>query len=365
MIRVAFLTPTLHVGGAEIWISTLARHFQHCQPAGVLVTSPWHHPHVMRRIAQMMPVELCAETTLLAKLGRMAASVTKHADVLIAWGEQRLPNIVLGQQQSRNVACPIIEVSHADGAWAEQTPLVQRSYLGATHLAAVSEAAKTAFPEEVRHNVRMIPNGIEVDRVTPRRPAENIRRAYNIPPNKRVVLFLGRFADVKRPQRLIRAMPHLDDWFAIFAGHGPEQSDLVKFIHAACPGSARVIPPVSHVGDLLQLADCLCLPSLCEGHPLTVNEAWLAGVPVVTTDFAFSREINERHGAMVSIVPQECTGEELAAAIEEAPNKTEEVLHARQVAWRHYTASAFAQRWEQYLFAVVGERDQAAIFGME
>jgi len=65
------------------------------------------------------------------------------------------------------------------------------------------------------------------------------------------------------------------------------------------PGNQRDVLP------WLRALDVFVLPSICEGHSLSINEAWLAGVPVVVSDFAWTRELGERHGVgtMGVVVP--------------------------------------------------------------
>jgi glycosyltransferase involved in cell wall biosynthesis len=165
-------------------------------------------------------------------------------------------------------------------------------------------------------------------------------------------LFLGRFDPVKAPLRLVSALEHLPpSWHAVFHGHGPQRQELLAA--AALAGDrCHVLPPLTHDGDALAAADVLAMPSQFEGMPLALVEAWLAGLPAVTTPLGFVQEAERRHGPLAEIVPHEPTGEELARGILRAAQRTL-VEAAQRIAWQIYTAAAMAQRWEEYLIAAI------------
>lgn len=56
-LRVVFLTPSLHMGGAERWILSLAGNFQDgCEAAGVVLCTPHFQRAIVRQAARLMPV---------------------------------------------------------------------------------------------------------------------------------------------------------------------------------------------------------------------------------------------------------------------------------------------------------------------
>jgi len=332
MLKVAFLTPSLHVGGAERWIVSLARNFRRCKPVGCFLFGNFFHPKMMAECRRTMPVLLPGEEV--------------RADVFISWGLARLPEV------ARHVQVPVVDVSHSDGRWSSQTTMVRRSCLGASHLAAVSQAAATAFPKILQDRVTVIPNGVEPERVKPRRGRSKQRADWGIPPDRKVALFLGRFAEVKGPERLLAAAEHLPrQWVIGFVGHGSMEQALKRAADRTAPGRVFFTPPVEHVGDPLAAADVLVMPSRSEGMPLSMIEAWLAGVPVVTTSYPFSEDVVSRHGEVCVI--SRSAPQALAANImsigERLPVMTQ---RARDVAGEFFTAQRMAQSWERYLQAV-------------
>ena len=390
-LRVAFLTPSLHIGGAERWILALARNFQAVQPAGVVVCSPHHHPAMLEQAARLMPVFLARKHGDAGETRRLLERASITADVLITWGVPRLAVVtrkLVGRignpfgsvedspcEQSssprqRSVPhfedektrtkyedeetetyrdakryLPVIDVSHSEGGWTQQTKMTRRAASGADFHVAVSRGALGAFDEKIRRRATVIYNGAEVDRVAPRSTFGISDLGFG---KERTALFLGRFEKVKGFDRLFDAAQHLPSNWKIFAhGHGSLQTTIRN------PQSAiRIGPPLSHVGAALAAADVLVMPSRHEGMPLTMIEAWLAGTPVVATPFGFVHEATQMHGPLCDVVPQNPTGQQLAAGILRAA-EGRYVTKAREVAWQHYTAAAMAQRWEEYLQCVV------------
>lgn len=347
MLNVAFLTPSLHVGGAERWLISLATHFLHTRPVACVHTVPrFAHPAIVRQAERLMPVFRPDAPRSLSNVRRCVHRACDRADVLVAWGYEYLPEVTLG------LDIPVVDVVHSDGAWEEQTRIVHGSSAGADFHVAVSKTALTALPEDLRHDAVVIYNGAELDRVVPRLGRNLQRAAWEIGDARKIALFLGRFAAVKRPQLLLDAMPHLpDDWIAVLLGHGPLETELLRQAQAECPSRCRFGKPVLHVGDAFDAADVLVLPSVSEGMPMVLLEAWLARLPTVVTDFGFVREMHRRHGTLCHATAPSVVGQELAGAISGAVGSPL-VEHAQRTAWRHYTAAAMTQRWEEYLAGV-------------
>jgi glycosyltransferase involved in cell wall biosynthesis len=342
-LKVAFLTPTLNQAGPETFIRTLCRHFQDCEPVGLAWLGNKFDEGMKNNLQKAVP-GLWQGTT-----EQIVHYACENADVLISWGYSRLPEV------TANLTIPVVEVSHTSGEWQAHAHALRNAHKGATHFVAVSEAARTAFPEEIRDKVMVIPNGVEVDRVTPRRGREWQRKEWEIGQGEKVALFYGRLHKIKRVDRLIRAAEHLpEDWTVVIVGEGPERIRLETLVDSFCPIRTRIYPPVNHVGDILAGADVFVLPSECEGHPLTLNEAWLAGVPAVCYEFDFCQEMLGKHGEIMHHVNARHSPEEFAGVIKNAGTDWSKRWGcprnlAGPVAWQHYTASAMAYRWETYL----------------
>jgi hypothetical protein len=115
------------------------------------------------------------------------------------------------------------------------------------------------------------------------------------------------------------------------------------------------LPHQRRIGNWLGIADVLCHPSDYESHCFSINEAWLADVPVVSCDYLVNRLFEERHGPLTWTVPVRPEPVTLAASIVEAYTGREDprVGHARDVAIREYSAPIMGRRWSDLVATVV------------
>ena len=368
MIRVAFLTPSLHLGGAERFILTLARHFQYCQATAVIqlpmavvdensmhVPVLRHHtdPSIERQMAQVMRIERA--TVYNEDLQLMVAHGCRDADVLVSWGVSDLAMF------TRRVTIPVIEVSHASGEWEEQAAITSTSHFGAYSLFAVSQAARSAFPLHLQSQVNVINNGVDVEHVMPRHGRQSQRTTWGITPDQKVALFLGRFDDVKRPELFVHALASLPgDWRGVMIGHGPKEDATKQIASELCSGKILFPGAVTHAGDAFAGADVFVMTSKAEGHPLTLTEAWIAGKPAVSTPFDFLTEAEQLLGMPPCIVASP-TPEGVADAIIEAFSEPP-CYERRDVAMARFSASAMAAKWEHALCGITQDWDRKRVF---
>lgn len=103
------------------------------------------------------------------------------------------------------------------------------------------------------------------------------------------ILYLGRIVRRKDGATAIRALKMLSDldWQFDAVGDGPDL-ERWKRVAAECgiADKIRFLPSVNNnmIGNLLERADLLLLPSKHDGWGAVVNEALMCGVPVVCSD---------------------------------------------------------------------------------
>jgi glycosyltransferase involved in cell wall biosynthesis len=121
-----------------------------------------------------------------------------------------------------------------------------------------------------------------------------VRSSWRISANGTVVLFCAKLQRWKAPMDVLRAfaMANIPNAYLVFAGEGPERSNLEDEVTELGLGDR-----VRFLGFLNQsqlpstycAADLLVLPSLYEPFGLVVNEAMLCGLPVVVSDHVGAR----------------------------------------------------------------------------
>lgn len=141
----------------------------------------------------------------------------------------------------------------------------------------------------LRNPIMVLPNGIDPPPARTDAPAP---WSGKVPDGARTLLFVGRIHPKKGIDLLLHAMaagvPGGDDWHLVVVGwhQGGHAAEL--------KAQARTLPIASRVhflgplyGDAkwsaLRHADAFVLPSHSEGLPMSVLEAWAAGLPVLMT----------------------------------------------------------------------------------
>lgn len=120
------------------------------------------------------------------------------------------------------------------------------------------------------------------------RSDKNIKEQLGLSTNKILVVWLGRFTQVKRPDLVIEIARRVPDLHFVMAGGG-EMFDEVKKL---APNNVSLVG-FQDKNDMWSIADIALCTSDSEGMPLSLIEAQMAGVPVVSTDVGSVSEIVE------------------------------------------------------------------------
>ncbi len=182
-----------------------------------------------------------------------------------------------------------------------ERPLMQR----AAALIALTDAEVDSYRGlGVSTPIRVVPNGIDVDRYRCR-PEADMVQCFGMPADARVVLFMSRVHPIKGADRLLSAFRRVhaaipNAWLVMA---GPDEWGLEAEFRrqAAADGvAARVLFPGMVDGDvkldLLARADVFCLPSAAEGFSMAVLEALASATPVLLSPGCNFPEV-ERAGA--------------------------------------------------------------------
>jgi glycosyltransferase involved in cell wall biosynthesis len=169
----------------------------------------------------------------------------------------------------------------------------ERQHLrSATCLHALNEAeAKAMRAQGLVNPICILPNGVNIPQaISAKKPAW----AEDLEPGTRILLFLGRLHPKKglvalvRAWRHVRALAEREGWCLIIAGwdqggHVRELSRLIREL--GLDRSVRLVGPQFELEKDLSFraASAFILPSLSEGLPIGVLEAWSYGLPVLMT----------------------------------------------------------------------------------
>jgi glycosyltransferase involved in cell wall biosynthesis len=136
--------------------------------------------------------------------------------------------------------------------------------------------------------IRLIRNGIETASYREAGDPQALRRRLGIPPEAAVVGSVGRLAEIKRYDVLIRSFArlkeHCPEAHLVVVGDGPEKPalerlagglGLEKWVHFA--------GYQTNVSEYLHAMNCFAMTSSSEGAPQAVLEASVARLPVVAS----------------------------------------------------------------------------------
>ena len=171
---------------------------------------------------------------------------------------------------------------------AESDGLVDRALCAlATEVIATSRAVarRVAWAPE---KIRLVPNGIDLARFTPRPPSGALRAALGVPPSAPVALSIGRHVAEKGYRHLLDAAARIErtkpgvHW--ILVGDGELRSELLaQSRRLGLESRVHFTGWRDDIPDLLALCDVFVLPSESEGFGRVLVEAMAMTRAVVAT----------------------------------------------------------------------------------
>jgi glycosyltransferase involved in cell wall biosynthesis len=339
-VRVAVATPMFRVGGVERWIADLAK---------------WLDPERAKVTKLFITNEGAFDDIAVSWLPRWVEVVEsahipndESFDVILTEGVLDLEAVLSG------ISKPSIEVQHGISlADKRRVKLIESSVLAhvklGTYIAGVNSLVLDNFPPNIRNSITIIENGSDPANATPLVDPMALRESLSLPPDAKVVLYVGRIAQEKNVQVMIDAVSLLGEpWHAVIVG--PQFVPLLR-----TGPRVHLVSAKPRIGNWLGIADVLCHPSDHESHCYAVNDAWFAKVPVVACNYPANQKFHELHGELSWLVPTRPTPEVLASAIQDASHGRDDarVQRAWETAHRCYSVALMGRRWTDFLCSVV------------
>jgi glycosyltransferase involved in cell wall biosynthesis len=188
--------------------------------------------------------------------------------------------------------------------------LEEESAKNATLIATVSKYSSekmVQFYGVDKAKIRVVPNGVDINRFKPSKPNKKIKRQIGLD-NKPCVLFVGRLIPRKGLPFLIEAAKHIikenNQTMFVIAGDGPLKNNLKAHLEKMNLSRNFVLLGDVHESVLPALyncADVFALPSIQEGQGIALLEAQATAKPVVTFNVGGVREavLDKKTGLLV------------------------------------------------------------------
>jgi len=145
-----------------------------------------------------------------------------------------------------------------------------------------------------REKLVVIPNGIDVEKFSGIPPVN--LQALGVPPDRRVVTYIGRLEAQKGVPWLLTTAPtwlnRLPDCDLLIVGKGAQQARLQQLCQKRGIGSrVHFVGWRADVPEILAASQLLGLPSRWEGMPNVILQAMASQLPVVATEAEGVREL--------------------------------------------------------------------------
>ena len=186
------------------------------------------------------------------------------------------------------------------------------------------------------------------------RPADRAaaRQALNLQQDVQIILFVGNFYPIKNPLLLIEAHSQVCDDNTL------SRTKLIMLGDGPLAGNARALGDRLHFGPnvvlggrksaaevarYMQAADVLCVPSVNEGVPNVVLEAFACGLPVVASRVGGIPEVHPGETCGRLVEPRLATvAAALRAVLREPPPTAPIAEHGAQFTWERTAAEYHA-----------------------
>ncbi len=352
-VRVGFIAPSIHYGGAERWMLNLARY---CDPTTIswttcVITDHWHDYRMLSAMAALMPTYF---NNLLFKkdvviphtLHASVEDLLHQSDVVIGWEFDKKMLELIDDRQTK-----VINVAHRNSTTLSEFTTNEQ------YFAAVSNSCRGAFGKEREKDVKVIPNGIDLNRCFPVKSRKEMRKSWGSTDEEIVIGFIGRMDPAKNCVALARAVKGLRHrGRGVF--YGPKVlnvGQISRQMRNIGGNQIQLFEAVEDIGSILHAIDVFMLPSYTEALSLSLLEAWAMGVPVVTTKIGQIPELEDKFGQLIIPIEPDASEEELAHAILEAvenPGFQEIILRAQKMVLRSFNVTLMAKRWTEYIISV-------------
>jgi len=374
-LRVAFVIEELSLGGAERVVVELARRLDRRRFLPQVIC--------LRERGELAGELDAAEVPLLALGKRTRFAPTLPARLARVFRRERIDIVnthlftgnLWGTAGAVLAATPVVVTHHNVDVWKRRVHLTLDRLCGrfAGRIVVVSGAVERFYIEQARlpaAKMVVIPNGVSPEAFSfAERDALRVavRRELGLPADATVAINIGRLVPQKGQEVLLDAFACLArdgrDIHLVIVGDGPDRRKLHdKAATLGLSAKAVFAGSRSDVGRLLTAADVFVLTSTREGHPLSIIEAMVGGLPIVATGVPGVTEVVEDGVTGMLVAPGDA--EAVARAVSEMTSRSASgglaakmAAAGKKLALERFTVDRMVRAYEQVFEVVVGRAE--------
>jgi glycosyltransferase involved in cell wall biosynthesis len=291
-LRVMFVITSMPVGGAETLLVELIRRLDRARFLPELCCLKELGP-LGETLAEEIPAHrglLTRKTdvSVLWRLARLMRGQRIDAVVTVGAGDK----MFWGRLAARLAGVPVVASALHSTGWPDRVQFANRL------LAPITDAFIAVAEPHGRYlaahegctaaKIRVIPNGVDVERFRPRPPSPALRKELGLPADAPVVGIVAALRPEKNHSLFLRAAARVQRAVAnarfLIVGDGPQRGELEALAGLlSLSNSVRFLGTRSDVPEVLSLIDVLALSSHIEANPVSILEAMAAEKPVVAT----------------------------------------------------------------------------------
>ncbi|MCE5214411.1 MAG: glycosyltransferase [Methanobacterium sp.] len=166
----------------------------------------------------------------------------------------------------------------------------------------------------IKDKIKITANAVDLEKFKPDTKTK-FTQELDLDPNKPMILFVGNLVSQKGLKYLIEAKNQLQtDAEMVIVGDGPLMDELTEIVKNKSVSDVYFIGARRDVHLIMPAADLFVLPSISEGFPITLLEAFACGLPAVATDVGGIKELVTKEVGIV-VKPEDVKS--LAEAMDE------------------------------------------------
>ncbi len=364
-----------HLGGVESHVQGLCRELA-ARGHEVTVVTARHTPSAPEResvdgfdIVRVKPRMIAFRTPIAPKI----RAVLRELPADLVHGHVPPP---LSAQYAAD-ACderglPLVITYHCDVEMPSVTgsllEAIYRRSLGASTLRRAAKVVVTtktyAATSRVvwRHNPVVIPNAVDTQRFSPEVDGAMVRTRLKIPPDRPVVLLVGRIVPHKGVEHFIEAARDLPGAQLLVAGEGSSLEAMERLADSlGVAGRVRFLGRVSqeNLPKVYAACDVFVLPSFSrlEAFGIVALEAMATGKPVVVADIPGVREVIEdgREGLLADPMNPQDLAEKVRRLLADPDLRAEMGRRGREKVLANFTVEKVADQVLQVYQGVLAQ----------